>query len=274
MPPRRPVFRSKKKEEKLLPEAKRKADVVEVKGTVDEVLPNAQYRQSEHRPRHRELLEKLVATNAAYVSKETPKNPGDREEVIRFRNPGGKVAFTDVIRGEITMDVSDLGDFIIARSFDEPVFHLAVVADDADEGVTHVIRGEDHISNTPRQILIQRALGFDTPIYAHLPLILGSDRTKLSKRKGAKALTEYRDLGILPEAMLNYLSFLGWNPGDDDVREYLSREDLVREFSLERIHKGSAIFDEMKLKSINQHWMRQLSDTDFITHLAVRPNFS
>mgnify|MGYP001615106334 CR=1 FL=1 len=229
-----------------------------------------QYRQSEHRTRHRELLEKLVATDAAYVSKETPKNPGDREEVIRFRNPKGSVSFMDAIRGDITIDVSDLGDFIIARSFDEPVFHFAVVVDDADENVTHVIRGEDHISNTPRQILLQRALGFTPPVYAHLPLILGSDRTKLSKRKGAKALTQYRDEGILPEAMLNYLAFLGWNPGDE--REYLLQDALVKAFDFTHVQKGSAIFDETKLLSVNQHWMRELSVDDFITRGALQAN--
>lgn len=228
------------------------------------------YRQSEHRARHRELLEKLVADDLAYVSKETPKNPADREEVIRFRNPKGLVSFTDLIRGTISMDVSDLGDFVIARSFDEPVFHFAVVVDDADEGITHIIRGEDHISNTPRQILIQRALGFTEPVYAHLPLILGSDRTKLSKRKGAKALTEYRDLGIMPEAMLNYLAFLGWNPGDE--REYLDRNTLIESFDLAKVHKGSAIFDEVKLLSVNQHWMRTLSVDDFVTRGALRAN--
>ncbi|MFA5998127.1 MAG: glutamate--tRNA ligase family protein [Candidatus Paceibacterota bacterium] len=222
------------------------------------------YRQSEHRARHRALLEKLIADDTAYVSKETPQAPGDREEVIRFRNPGGTVSFTDVIRGEITTDVGDLGDFIIARSLDEPVFHFAVVVDDADEGVTHVIRGGDHISNTARQILIQRALGLAEPLYAHLPLILDSSHKKLSKRAGAKALTEYRDLGILPEALLNYLAFLGWNPGDD--REYLSREELVKDFDISRVQKGSAIFDEVKLLSVNQHWMRALSVEDFIAH--------
>ncbi len=225
------------------------------------------YRQSEHRARHKELLEKLIAADKAYLSKEIPKNPGDREEVIRFRNPKGTVSFTDIIRGEITMDVSDLGDFIIARSFDEPVFHFAVVVDDADENVTHVIRGEEHISNTPRQILIQRALGFATPVYTHLPLILGSDRTKLSKRKGAKALTKYRDEGILPHAMLNYLAFLGWNPGDE--REYLSRDELIAAFDLAQVQKGSAIFDETKLLSVNQHWMRELSVDDFIAQLNI-----
>lgn len=227
------------------------------------ISADKRFRQSEHKARHRELLENLVAKGAAYISKETPQAPGDREEVIRFRNPGGRVAFTDAIRGEITMDTSDLGNFIIARSFDEPVFHFAVVADDADEGVTHVIRGEDHISNTQRQILIQRALGLSTPVYVHLPLILGSDRAKLSKRRGAKALTDYRDMGVLPEAMLNYIALLGWNPGDN--REYFSRDELVASFDLSRVQKGSAIFDETKLFSVNQYWMRKLSDNDFIS---------
>ena len=224
------------------------------------------YRQSELRARHRELLEKLIADNTAYVSKETPQAPGDREEVIRFRNPGGTVSFTDVIRGSIATDVADLGDFIIARSLDEPVFHFAVVVDDADEKVTHVIRGGDHISNTARQILIQRALGLPELLYAHLPLILDSNHKKLSKRAGAKALTEYRDLGILPEALLNYLAFLGWNPGDD--REYLSRDELVGAFDISRVQKGSAIFDEVKLLSVNQHWMRTLSVDEFVARGA------
>src|SRR3989344_4403725 len=250
---------------RYMPESE--ANIFETLAWLDLTI-DKQYRQSEHRARHRELLEKLIADDTAYISKETPKTPEEREEVIRFRNPGGTVSFQDVVRGNITVDTSDLGDFIIARSLDEPVFHFAVVVDDADEGVTHVIRGEDHISNTHRQILIQRALGFRTPVYVHLPLILSSDRTKLSKRKGAKPLTEYRDMGILPEAMLNYLAFLGWNPGDD--REYMSRDELIKAFDLSRVQKGSAIFDEIKLFSVNQHWMRKLSDEDFLTHLDAR----
>jgi glutamyl-tRNA synthetase len=220
-------------------------------------------RQSENAPKHRALLEQLIAEDKAYISKETPKEEGGRTEVIRFRNPGGQVAFKDLIRGEISMDVSDLGDFVLAKSLDEPVFHFAVVADDRDMNITHIVRGEDHISNTPRQVLLWRALGAEPPAYAHLPLVLAEDRTKLSKRKGAKALTEYRDSGILPEAMLNYLSFIGWNPGDE--REYLSRDELVKAFSFDRVQTSPAIFDETKLKSVNQHWMRTLSDEDFIT---------
>jgi glutamyl/glutaminyl-tRNA synthetase len=137
--------------------------------------------------------------------------------------------------------------------------------DDADEQVTHVIRGGDHISNTARQMLIQRALGLPTPLYAHLPLIFGNNHKKLSKRTGAKALTDYRDMGIVPEALLNYLAFLGWNPGDN--REYLSRDELVEAFDISRVQKGSAIFDEVKLLSVNQHWMRALSDEKFLACL-------
>ena len=249
------------------------ANIFEALAWLD-IRADKQFRQSEHKARHRELLKKLIVDDTAYVSKEMPQAPGDREEVIRFRNPGGAVAFTDVVRGEITMDTSDLGDFIIARALDEPIFHFAVVVDDADEGVTHVIRGEDHISNTARQILIQRALGVEAPVYVHLPLILGNDRTKLSKRRGAKALTEYRDMGVLSEAMLNYIAFLGWNPGDN--REYLSRDELIEAFDLSRVQKGSALFDEVKLFSVNQHWMRALSDDAFLAHLSkmldvVRP---
>jgi glutamyl/glutaminyl-tRNA synthetase len=142
------------------------------------------------------------------------------------------------------------------------VFHFAVVVDDADEGVTHTIRGGDHISNTARQMLIRRALGFAEPQYAHLPLIFNNEHKKLGKRNGAKPLTEYRDQGILPEAVLNYLSFLGWNPGDE--REYLTRDELIASFDLARVQKGNAVFDETKLLSVNQHWMRELSVDDFI----------
>ncbi len=225
------------------------------------------YRQSEHVSQHRALLARLIDEGKAYISPEAPREGGGRAEVIRFKNLGGIVSFTDMIRGEISMDVGDLKDFVIARSLDEPVFHFAVVADDAAAGITHVVRGEDHIPNTPRQILIQRALGLPTPHYAHLPLILGADRSKLSKRRGARALTDYRDMGFLPHAMLNYLAFLGWNPGDE--REYLSREELIFAFDLARVHKGSAIFDEVKLRSVNQYWMRSLPDEEFL----VQGNF-
>ncbi|MDP1707415.1 MAG: glutamate--tRNA ligase family protein [bacterium] len=226
-------------------------------------------RSSDRMERHKELLQKLVAEDKAFLSHEPKKDdPTVMIDVVRLRNPKTNLTFHDEIRGDITFDTTELGDFVIARAIDDPLYHFAVVVDDGDMGVTHVIRGEDHISNTPRHILIQQALDLPHPIYAHVPLLLNTNRTKLSTRTGAKPLYEYRDMGVLPEAMLNYLALLGWNPGDD--REYLSREELIEAFDLSRVQKGSAVFDEVKLLSVNQHWMRALSDSDFLTHLNTR----
>ncbi|TAK58103.1 glutamate--tRNA ligase [Patescibacteria group bacterium] len=212
--------------------------------------------QSARTEKHKAYLKKLVDEGKAFVSKETPKEPGGRTEVIRFKNPNKKVTFHDLIRGDITFDTTELGDFIIAKSFDEPVFHLAVVADDFDMGITHVIRGEDHISNTPRHILIQEALGAPTPIYSHVPLVLSPDRSKLSKRKGALPLTAYRDQGYLPEAVINFLALVGWNPGTE--QELFTLEELIKEFKMERINKAGAIFNEEKLQWINKEYIKKI----------------
>jgi glutamyl-tRNA synthetase len=221
-------------------------------------------RQSERASRHQELLEKMVSAGKAYISKEPAKDDPTREvEVIRLVNPGKEVIFEDLIRGPINTHTGELGDFVIARSIDDPLYHFAVVVDDMDAGVTHVIRGEDHISNTARQILIQEALEAPRPQYAHLPLVLNSNRTKLSKRDGITSVMDYKTEGILPEAFINYIAFLGWNPGDD--REIFSLAELVEAFDLSRVQKSGAIWDREKLLSINQHWMRMLSTTDFIT---------
>jgi glutamyl-tRNA synthetase len=225
-------------------------------------LPDRKFRQSEHATRHTELLQKLISEGKAYVSKEEVKKEGDRSEVIRFKNPNKSVTFVDLIRGAITMDTTDLGDFVIARSLEEPVFHFAVVVDDADAGVTHIVRGEDHISNTPRQILIQEALGVATPTYAHLPLVLDSSKAKLSKRRGAKALTQYRDEGYVPEAIINYLALLGWHP--EGEQEIFSVEELIQAFSLDRVQKSAGIFDEVKLKWFNHEHLKKLTDQDFL----------
>lgn len=222
------------------------------------------FRQSEHRARHEEVLKKLIAEEKAYISKETPKEEGERTEVVRFKNPNKTVTFTDTVRGVVSMNTSDLGDFIIAKSMNEPLFHLAVVVDDWDEGVTHVIRGEDHISNTPRQILIQEAIGAPTPAYTHLPLVLAGDKTKLSKRKGARAMSEYRARGFLPEALLNYMALLGWNPGTNE--EVFSKEKLIERFSLGQVQKSGAIFDEVKLKWFNHEHIMRLSPEAFAAH--------
>lgn len=221
-------------------------------------------RQSEQAARHTELLKKIVEEGKAYVSSEPAKDdPSRTAEVVRLKNPGTSVTFTDLIRGDITFDTGELGDFVIARSLTDPLYHFAVVADDMDAGVTHVIRGEDHISNTPRQILIQEALGAPRPAYAHLPLILDEKRAKLSKRSGATSVMDYRAEGILPEALVNYLALLGWNPGDE--REYFSMDELVKEFTLEHVQKSGAAWNREKLLSVNQHWMRELPDDEFVS---------
>lgn len=234
-----------------------------------DIMPTeAPTRSSDRVGRHTELLKKLVAEDKAYISHEPKKDdPNQMVDVVRLRNPKTNITFHDVIRGDITFDTTEHGDFVIARSIDDPLYHFAVVVDDGDSNITHVIRGEDHISNTPRHILIQQALDFPHPIYAHVPLLLNTNRTKLSTRTGAKPLYAYRDMGILPDAMLNYLALLGWNPGDD--REYLTRNELIEVFDLARVQKGGAVFDEQKLLSINQYWMRALSDDAFLEHLKA-----
>src|SRR3989344_423068 len=158
-------------------------------------------RQSERTDIYRERLATLIGSAHAYEAEESTTEPGMK--VIRFKNPNVRVTFTDLIRGEVSFETTELEYFIIARTMNEPLYHLAVVGDDHDMGVTHVIRGEDHISNTQRQILILEALGCERPVYAHLPLILARDKTKLSKRHGAASVNEYRELGYKPEALLN-----------------------------------------------------------------------
>lgn len=216
------------------------------------------YRQSEHVQSHTTHLKRLIDEDKAYVSREEAKDgSGVIKEIVRFRNPKKIVAFDDMVRGRIETDTTDLGDFVIAKSITEPLFHLAVVVDDHEEGVTHVIRGEDHIPNTPRQMLIAEALGFPHPTYAHLPLVLAEDRTKLSKRKGALPVTEYRAMGFLPQALLNFMAFIGWNPGGE--QEIYELAELIPLFDLAKIHKGGAIFNLEKLKWMNKEHMRRQS---------------
>lgn len=230
------------------------------------LMPDKRYVQSEHVERHKELLRKLVDEGRAYISAEPAKDDSGRiVRVVRLRNQGTSVTFHDLIRDEVTFDTSELGDFVIARSIDDPLYHFAVVVDDQEAGVTHVIRAEEHLSNTPRQILIQEALGFSRPQYAHIPLILAPDRSKLSKRKHGASLENYREQGFLPEAVINYLALLGWNPGDE--REDFTLEELVREFDLERVQKSGAMFDIVKFKSVNQRWMRKLPNDAFLARL-------
>ena len=224
-------------------------------------------RQSENMERHKALLLQLIAEEKAYISKEEAKDgSGTMREIVRFKNPNIDVTFTDEIKGDITMSTSDLGDFVIAKNINEPLFHLAVVVDDFDEGVTHVIRGEDHVSNTPRQILIQRAIGAPTPIYAHLPLVLGIDKQKLSKRRGAPALTEYREKGYLPGAILNMVTLVGWNPGTTE--ELFSKTNLIEKFSLDRVQKSAAVFNPEKLDWVNKEYIKLMSPDARLAHLS------
>lgn len=231
------------------------------------------YRQSERLEVYKEFLQRLINEDKAYWSEEIPSDEqlalAEKEgkelrlKVIRFRNPGRPVTFTDQVLGEITTDTSDLGDFVIAKDMETPLYHLTVVVDDHVMGVTHVIRGNDHIANTPRQILIQEGIGAQRPVYIHLPLIVGNDGQKLSKRHGTTATLDYRDkMGILPEAMANFLAFLGWNPGGE--KEIFTMSELIEVFSLDRLQKSKAVFNEDKLCWINKEHLKKLSDREFI----------
>jgi glutamyl-tRNA synthetase len=227
------------------------------------------YRQSERAPIYRGYLERAIQTGHAYLSREPKRDEsGEEVTVVRLRNPNTVVTFDDEVRGEISFDTTELGDFVIARSLDDALYHFTVVVDDHEMAVTHVIRGEDHISNTPRQILIQEAIGAERPVYAHLPLLLGKDRSKLSKRHGAVQLADYEARGFLVPALVNYLALLGWNPGTD--QELFSLEELVAAFDLSGIQKSGAIFDEEKLRWFNREYLRQESDDAWFTLLTDR----
>ena len=216
------------------------------------------HRQSERAARHQECLERMIQEERAYLAEENQDGTG---RVVRFKNPKKTVTFHDLIRGDISFDTTELGDFVIARAPDRPLYHLAVVVDDADMRITHIIRGEDHISNTPRQMLLQEALGAAVPQYAHLPLVLAQDKTKLSKRSGSLSIAELRAHGYLPDAVVNYLALLGWHPEDD--REIFTREELVAAFDLSRVQTGAAIFDPQKLRWVNKQHLALLSDEAF-----------
>ncbi len=219
------------------------------------------YKQSERTEIYKTYLKKLIEDGYAYESQEEVKEEGQRASVIRFRNPNKTITFTDMIRGEISFDTTDLGDFVIAKSFEEPLYHLVVVIDDHEMKISHVIRGEDHISNTPRQILIQEAIGAPIPLYAHLPLILTKEKKKMSKRDGATSMLDYINKGYLKETLINFISFLGWHPEGED--EIYSIEQLIEEFDISRVQKGGAIFDTDKLEWFNKEYIKKISDKDF-----------
>jgi len=185
---------------------------------------------------------------------------------LRFRVPAGVISWQDLVRGEVEIDTANIGgDFVIVRSDGTPLYHFAVVVDDAAMEMTNIIRGEDHISNTPKHILLFQALGHAVPAFAHLPLILNADRTKMSKRKSQTAIADYRAQGFIEEALVNYLALLGWSTGTEE--EILSLDEIRARFDLEHVHKGGAVFDRERLEWLNGQWIRRLDAEDLIERL-------
>ena len=188
------------------------------------------------------------------------RREGGESSTVRFAVPAGETSWEDVVHGHTAFENRTIGDFIILRSDGAPIYNLAVTVDDLDMRITHVVRGDDHISNTPKQILLYGALGVEPPVFAHVPLILGPDKSKLSKRHGAVAVTAYREQGFLSAAFVNFLALLGWSPGDD--REVMTRAELIEAFTLERITGKSAVFDVEKLEWLNGQHLSRLSGAE------------
>lgn len=227
------------------------------------------YRQTDRLDIYKKYIAKMIEDGTAYTSTETNER-GETRDVVRFKNPNKVITFHDSSRGNISVDTTDLKDFIIARDINSPLYHLTVVIDDYETGVTHVIRGEDGIANTPRQILIQEAIGAKRPVYAHYPFILLPNHTKMGKRNGAKSLQEYRESGYLPDAIVNFVILMAWHPKDD--RELFTIEDLLKEFQLERIGKSGAILDEKKLDWLNKEYLKKLTPEDLNFGIKNRLN--
>jgi glutamyl-tRNA synthetase len=212
--------------------------------------------QTSRRARHDEVVEQLRGSDAVY----------EHEGAIWMRiGEGDDIVVQDLVYGEVRTPRDSLKDFVVVRSDGSPVYHLAVVVDDHDMGVTHVVRGVDHLPNTPKHILLQEALGYERPQYGHLPLLHGPDGKKLSKRYDAASLLWLRDEGYLREAVINYLALLGW--GWDESTTFFTVDELVERFTLERVNKNPAVFDEAKLRSLNGHYLRQLDVDDLKARL-------
>ncbi len=208
--------------------------------------------QSDRFPLYARHAERLLNEGKAYASDE---KRGSSPAVI-LRRPGGGIAVDDLVHGRIVFPPDAVGDLVLMKSDGTPTYNFACVVDDAEMRITHIIRGDDHLSNTPKQIRIYGALGLPTPLFAHVPLIMGPDGSRLSKRHGATSVGQFRGEGILPEALVNFLALLGWSPGDD--REIMTIEELVAAFSLDRVNKKSAVFDTRKLEWLNmQHFKRK-----------------
>ena len=213
------------------------------------------------------LPPRYVGRCAALTAEQRAAHVADgRRGALRFRVGTGVVAFDDIVRGHVEFDVSNLGgDFAIVRGDGNPLYHFTVVVDDAAMRISHVIRGEDHLSNTPKHILLFRALGYPVPQFAHLPLILNPDRTKMSKRKSQTALSDYIEQGFVREALVNYLALLGWATGTEE--EVLSIDEIVERFDLTSVHKGGAVFDRERLEWLNGQWIRRLDPGDLVDRL-------
>jgi glutamyl-tRNA synthetase len=191
----------------------------------------------------------------------------DAPHVIRFKVPPGAIEFHDLIRGDVQFEGELIDDFVLIRSDRNPTYHLSVVVDDVDMEITHVARGDDHLSNTPKHILLFRAFGAPVPVFAHLPLILGSDRKRLSKRTGATSAEEYREMGIVPQALFNFLTLLGWNPGGD--RELISATEAAQVFDLSDVNKAPAVFDPEKLLWMNGQYLMRMTADEIYPHLLA-----
>ncbi|HEX9163332.1 MAG TPA: glutamate--tRNA ligase [Thermoanaerobaculia bacterium] len=252
--------------------------------------------QSDRLARYRERAEELVQTRKAYrcyctieeleaervaaekagkayrysgkcrAIAEAGEAPREIPHVIRYKVGHGSIDFHDLIRGDVHFDADLIDDFVLLRSDENPTYHLSVVVDDIDMEITHVARGDDHLSNTPKHILLFRAFGAEPPAFAHLPLILGPDRKRLSKRTGATSAEEYREMGILPAALFNFLLLLGWAPGDN--REILSRDEAAAMFDLSDVNKAPAVFDQEKLLWMNGQYMMRTSTEDLYLYVA------
>jgi glutamyl-tRNA synthetase, bacterial family len=291
--------RSKKEYEEMLMEDLRWMGIEWDEGP-DVGGPHGPYRQSERLEIYMKYVDKLLKSGDAYycycteeeLEQEREKaiaegrpyrysgkcrnlTPEERafyegkgiKPVVRFKVPDKTVVFEDIIRGHVEIDTKEFGDFVIVRQDGMPVYNFVVVIDDALMGITHIIRGEDHLSNTPKQIVIYEALGFAIPQFAHLPIILGEDRTKLSKRHGAVSVRALKDDGFISEAVFNYLSLLGWHPKEE--KEILSKEEIIKQFRIEDVNKSPAIFDRTKLRWMNGVYIREILDLDDLTKRAT-----
>ena len=219
--------------------------------------PHAPYFQSQRLVQYRRAAEQLLAEGRAFRD----------EGAIRFKVPEGKTGFTDLVHGHIEFDNDHIEPFVILRTDGHPTYHLSVVVDDVDMRITHVVRGDDHISNTPKQVLLYEALNAPAPQFAHVPLIMGPDKKRLSKRHGATSVMEYERQGYIPEGMINFLALLGWSPGNTD-QELFTRGELAERFTLEGISGGNAVFNTEKLDWFNHQHLLRIEDTDLMRRLA------